>query len=185
MPRAAPCRPRSQLSHTESTGQICLCTSRLYVHSSLFDAFVQGLKAKTEALIVGDPFEATTKMGPLVSQQHLDKVLSHIETALQEGGTLLTGGKKLQGTSAYGQGFFLEPTLITGLPPLSCRTQQEEIFGPVATITPFETEEEVIGFANGTQYGLSACVWTSDVKRAHRVAKTLKVSLFATAPLRM
>jgi aminomuconate-semialdehyde/2-hydroxymuconate-6-semialdehyde dehydrogenase len=162
--------------YSHMKGQICLCTSRLYVHSSLFEAFVQGLKAKTEALVAGDPFDSLTKMGPLVSQQHLDKVLSYVDIAVQEGGTILTGGKRLQGTSdKYGQGYYMTPTLITNLPPLECRTQQEEIFGPVVTITPFDTEEDAVRFANGTQFGLSACVWTKDVKRAHRMAKRLKV----------
>ena len=92
---------------------------------------------------------------------------------MQEGGKIITGGKRLT-EPPFTHGYYLRPTIITGVPPLACRVQQEEIFGPVITVTPFQTEEQVIEYANGTKYGLSACVWSQNVKRVHRVSKALK-----------
>jgi aminomuconate-semialdehyde/2-hydroxymuconate-6-semialdehyde dehydrogenase len=128
---------------------------------------------RTKALTVGDPLDDKTKIGPLNSEAHMKKVLGYIELAKQEGGKILTGGNQTKFSGRCAEGYFVEPTVITGL-PFDCRTNQEEIFGPVVTIMPFETEEEVLGYANSTTYGLSATIWTENLKRAHRVAAQVK-----------
>lgn len=154
-------------------GEICLCGSRIFVERPLFDRFVKQFVDKTKELVVGDPLEEKTRIGALVSEAHMNKVLSYIELAKQEGGTVLTGGKRVALSGRCANGFFVEPTVVVGLPQ-ECRTNQEEIFGPVVTIMPFDTEEEVLAMANATTYGLSATVWTSHLTRAHRVAARLK-----------
>jgi aminomuconate-semialdehyde/2-hydroxymuconate-6-semialdehyde dehydrogenase len=148
-------------------GEICLCGSRIFVERKIYDEFVTRFVSATKGLLVGDPADPSTDLGALVSEGHLRKVLGYIELAKEEGGTIATGGRRLDRP-----GFFLEPTVITGL-DCNCRVLQEEIFGPVVTVTPFDREEEAIAFANSTRYGLSATVWTSDLKRAHRVAAAL------------
>jgi aminomuconate-semialdehyde/2-hydroxymuconate-6-semialdehyde dehydrogenase len=154
-------------------GEICLCGSRIFVERAIYDAFLERFVAATKQLRVGDPAEATTDVGALVSRAHLDKVMSYVELAQQEGGTILTGGKRPDGLAAnLANGFFLEPTVIAGL-SCECRVLQEEIFGPVVTVTPFDSEEDAIAFANSTRYGLSATLWTRDLARAHRVAAAL------------
>jgi aminomuconate-semialdehyde/2-hydroxymuconate-6-semialdehyde dehydrogenase len=115
-------------------------------------------------------------MGAVVSKPHMEKILSYIELAKEEGGTVLCGGKRKVLEGAYAEGYYIEPTIIEGL-HYNCRTNQEEIFGPVVTITPFDTEEEVLTMANSTQYGLAATVWTSDLKRAHRVADQVQAGI--------
>ena len=121
----------------------------------------------TNKLRVGDPLDESTDVGALVSEAHMQKVLGYVELAEQEGGRIATGGKRLDR-----KGFFVEPTVITGLGAW-CRATQEEIFGPVVTITPFESEDQAMTFANATKYGLSATLWTRDLQRAHRVAAAL------------
>lgn len=148
-------------------GEICLCGSRIFVERSIHDTFVERFVASVRKLRVGDPCDATTDVGALVSEAHMQKVLGYIELAQQEGGTIACGGRRI-GT----RGYFVEPTVITGL-ECDCRVLQEEIFGPVVTITPFDGDEQAIAFANSTRYGLSASVWTSNLKRAHRVAAAL------------
>lgn len=160
-------------SSFSNQGEICLCGSRIFVERSLYRKFVDAFVEKVKQLKVGDPLEDSTRVGALVSEPHMKKVLSYIELAMQEGGTILIGGKQVKVDGRCASGYFVEPTVITGLDE-KCRTNQEEIFGPVVTIMPFDTEEEVIGFANSTPYGLSATIWTENLKRAHRIAAQVK-----------
>ena len=153
-------------------GQICLCGSRILIQASVYDQIKSKLIDKARALTVGDPQDSSTDLGAIVSKAHFDKVLHHMEIAEKEGGQILTGGKKVSVSGRCKNGYFLAPTLIEGLPP-TCSTNQDEIFGPVATLMPFETEKEAIEMANGTRYGLSASVWTKDLNRAHRVSSAL------------
>jgi len=160
-------------SSFSNQGEICLCGSRILVERSLYTRFVEEFVKRTQALVVGDPLEEKTKIGALVSEAHLNKVLSYIELAKQEGGKILCGGKQVKLSGRCEKGYFVEPTVITGLDQ-NCRTNQEEIFGPVVTIMPFDTEEEAITYSNATLYGLSASIWTENLKKAHRVAHQLK-----------
>ncbi len=148
-------------------GEICLCGSRIFVERAIYDSFVERFVAETKKLRVGDPMEAETDVGALISEQHLEKVTRYVALAKEEGGTIVTGGNRIDRA-----GWFLEPTVVTGL-GCECRVLQEEIFGPVVTITPFDGDDEAVRFANSTRYGLSATVWTRDLRRAHRVAAEL------------
>ena len=148
-------------------GEICLCGSRIFVERSIHDAFVERFVAATRKLRIGDPLDDTTDVGALISETHLKKVMGYIDLAKQEGGSIVAGGNRIDRS-----GYFVEPTIVTGL-GCDCRVLQEEIFGPVVTITPFDDESEAIRFANSTRYGLSASVWTRDLSRAHRVAAAL------------
>jgi aminomuconate-semialdehyde/2-hydroxymuconate-6-semialdehyde dehydrogenase len=154
-------------------GQICLCGSRILVERPLYvkfrDAFVQRVKE----LPVGDPLAESTSLGAVVSEQHLQKILSYLALARQEGGTILTGGEQVRVEGRCREGWFVAPTVIEGLSG-SCRTNTEEIFGPVVTLMPFDTEEEALSLANGTDYGLSATLWTQNLSRAHRVAQQIQ-----------
>jgi aminomuconate-semialdehyde/2-hydroxymuconate-6-semialdehyde dehydrogenase len=148
-------------------GEICLCGSRIFVERSIYDTFVERFVAATKKLRIGNPTDASTDVGALISEAHLQKVTGYLALAKEEGGTIVTGGNRVDGP-----GYFLEPAVITGL-TCECRVLQEEIFGPVVTITPFEDETDAIRSANSTRYGLSATLWTRDLKRAHRVAAAL------------
>jgi aminomuconate-semialdehyde/2-hydroxymuconate-6-semialdehyde dehydrogenase len=154
-------------------GEVCLCGSRIYVERSLYDDFLEKFVARTKEMTVGNPFDENTKVGALVSKEHYKKVLSYIDIAKSEGGTFLTGGKRPDGID---KGYFIEPTIIIGLNRNS-RCVREEIFGPVVTVLPFDTEEEVLEQVNDTHYGLSASVWTSNLKRAHRVAGQIEAGM--------
>lgn len=154
-------------------GQICLCGSRLFIEIPIYEKFKEAFLEKVKELKVGDPLEKETKMGALVSSQHFEKVKSYIRLAEEEGGRLLFGGKEVKPEGRCAGGLFLEPTVFEGL-AYDCRTNMEEIFGPVITLTPFDTEEEVLKMANATEYGLSATIWTQNLTRAHRVADQLK-----------
>lgn len=149
-------------------GQICLCGSRILVERSIYDAFRDALVAKASKMVAGDPLEPATKMGAVVSESHMNKILSCIERARDEGGSVLCGGNRVFPKGGE-NGFFVAPTVIEGLGP-NCATNQEEIFGPVVTLQAFDTEEEALALANDTVYGLAATLWTTDLKRAHRVA---------------
>lgn len=157
-------------------GEICLCGSRIFVERPLYEKFLDAFVKQTKALVVGDPFDEKTRIGALVSEAHMNKVLSYIDLAQKEGGTILTGGKRITIPGRCAKGFFVEPTVVVGLPQ-ECRTNKEEIFGPVVTIMPFDTEEEALALANATTYGLSATVWTTHLTRAHRVAEKLKCGI--------
>lgn len=160
-------------SSFSNQGEICLCGSRILVERSLYQKFVDEFVKRTKELIVGDPLDEKTRLGALVSEGHMNKVLSYIDLAKREGGQILCGGKRIILPGRCVNGYFVEPTIIVGLNQ-NCRTNQEEIFGPVVTIMPFDTEEEVIGYANSNAYGLSATIWTENLKRAHRVAHQIK-----------
>ena len=152
-------------------GQICLCGSRILVERPLYDKFKTEFVQRVKALKVGDP-KQDVNLGAVVSKPHMEKVLSYVELAKEEGGTVLAGGKRANIGGEFSEGYFLEPTVIEGL-QCTCRTNQEEIFGPVVTIMPFDTDEEALMMANSTQFGLASSVWTSDLKRAHTIAREL------------
>lgn len=159
-------------SSFSNQGEICLCGSRIYIQRSIYDKFKEAFVSKTKGLKTGDPKDETNFLGAIVSQPHFEKILSYIDLAREEGGVILTGGKAIQPEGRCKDGFFIEPTIIEGL-PYNCRTNQEEIFGPVVTLTPFDTEEEVLMMANSTPYGLAATVWTTNLTKAHKVAAAL------------
>lgn len=154
-------------------GQICLCGSRIFVERSLYARFRDALVQRVQALKVGDPLVEGTDQGAVVSQLHYDKVRAYLDLAQQEGGRFLTGGRIVSVPGRCADGWFIAPTLIEGL-DAGCRTNQEEIFGPVATIMPFDDEATVLAWANSTAYGLSATVWTQHLGRAHRFAGALE-----------
>ena len=157
-------------------GQICLCGSRIYVQRGIYEKFKAAFLERVNGLTVADPLSDKARMGAVVSKEHMEKVLSYIELAKEEGGTLLTGGHRVQLDGRCEKGYFIAPTVFENL-PASCRTNQEEIFGPVVTLTPFDTEEEALAMANGTAYGLAATIWTSDLKTAHRMAAGLHAGI--------
>ncbi len=157
------------LSSFSNQGQICLCGSRILVQDTIYEKFKEEFIARVRKLTVGDPLEESSRQGAVVSHLHYDKVLGCIELAKQEGGTILLGGNRVQLTGRCENGLFIEPTIIEGLGP-GCRTNMEEIFGPVVTLQPFSTEEEALQLANTSDYGLSATIWTQDISRANRVA---------------
>jgi aminomuconate-semialdehyde/2-hydroxymuconate-6-semialdehyde dehydrogenase len=157
-------------------GQICLCGSRIFVQRGIYEKFKTAFVERVEKLTVSHPTDPKAKMGALVSKPHLEKVISYIELAKQEGGKVIAGGNQVHLEAPYNEGYFLQATVIEGL-DFKCRTNQEEIFGPVVTLTPFDTEEEVLEMANSTQYGLSATLWTSDLKRAHRMADQIEAGI--------
>lgn len=157
-------------------GQICLCGSRIFVQRSVYDKYKEAFVEKVKKLRVLPPSDPSANMGALVSKPHLEKVKSYIELAKEEGGIVLTGGEEVKMPSPYENGYYLAPTVLENL-PYNCRTNQEEIFGPVVTLTPFDTEEEVLKMANSTKYGLSATIWTSNLERAHRVADEVEAGI--------
>ena len=164
-------------SSFSNQGQICLCGSRIFVHESIYERFKNSFVEKARNLVIGDPLATNTQIGALVSESHLNKVLSYVALAKQEGGRILTGGQQVHPDQdkeqGLGKGYFMAPAVIEGL-DYQCRTNQEEIFGPVVTLTPFKSEDEAILYANSTEYGLSATVWTQDIKRAHGISDRLK-----------
>jgi len=153
-------------------GEICLSGSRIFVERPIYETFRDELLRRTQALRVADPLSGDSDVGALISENHLRKVLSYIDLAQTEGGRILTGGKQVRLPDRCENGFFVEPTIIEGLTP-DCRVNQEEIFGPVVTLMPFDGEDEAVEYANGTMYGLSATVWSENVKRCHRLANRI------------
>lgn len=199
----ADCNYEEMLSTTvrssfSNQGEICLCGSRIFVERPIYERFKTDFVERVSQLKVGDPNDPATDVGAIVSKQHFDKIMSYIELAREEGGSILYGGNAItaetqsrgarseQGAVAAGAsdskfeirnstlaGWFIAPTVIEGLPH-DCRTNQEEIFGPVVTMMPFDTEEEVLGYANGVRYGLASILWTENLTRAHRVSASLE-----------
>jgi len=154
-------------------GEICLCGSRIMVERSAYEKFKTEFVEKTKALKVGPPMEDNSRMGAIVSKPHYEKILSYIELAKQEGGKILCGGKPIKMQGEQADGWYIEPTVVEGL-PYNCRTNMEEIFGPVVTIMPFDTEEEAMQIANSTEYGLTSMLWTENLTRAHTLAEKLR-----------
>lgn len=150
-------------------GQICLCTSRLLIEESIYEKFKTEFVEQVKALTVGDPLLNSSKQGAIVSKHHFDKIMACIETAKQEGGTILCGGNAIKIDGRCSNGYFIETTVIEGL-GADCKTNQEEIFGPVVTLQSFKTEDEALQLANATNYGLQTTIWIQDISKANRVA---------------
>jgi aminomuconate-semialdehyde/2-hydroxymuconate-6-semialdehyde dehydrogenase len=178
------------LSSFSNQGEICLCGSRIFVEKPIYDKFKNDFVERTKKLKIGNPKNPETNVGAIVSKQHFDKILSYIDLAKTEGGSILCGGNPVNlSNENYHEnnpqsairnpqlnGWFIEPTIIENL-LFDCRTNQEEIFGPVVTIQPFETEEEVLSYANSVRYGLSSTVWTENLSVAHRVAAKIEAGI--------
>ena len=159
-----------------NTGQVCLCAERIYAERTIFERFVEALKLKAESLRAGWPMEQDTNLGPLISEQHRDKVMGYYRLAQAEGATVITGGGIPEFGDARDKGFYIQPTIYTGLAE-SARCVKEEIFGPVCHVAPFDSEDEAVVMANDTKYGLAASVWTSNLKRGHTIAQQMNVGI--------
>lgn len=163
-------------SSFSNNGQICLCGSRIYVQRPIYEQFKEELVKRTQFLKVGAPMAPVSDLGALVSSQHLEKIQHYLSLAELEGGKILCGGTRVEMQGELEGGYFIRPAVIEGL-PLECRTNQEEIFGPVVTIAPFDTEEEALQLANGTVYGLAATIWTQDISKANRIAEQIQAGI--------
>lgn len=163
-------------SSFSNQGQICLCGSRIFIQRGIYEKFKMAFVDKVTSSVVSFPEDPKANLGAIVSEAHLQKILGHIEIAKTEGGKLLVGGNRLFLPAPHDKGFYLEPTVFEDLPN-NCLTNQEEIFGPVVALMSFDTEEEVIAMANGTKFGLASSVWTTNVKKAHRVADKLDMGI--------
>jgi aminomuconate-semialdehyde/2-hydroxymuconate-6-semialdehyde dehydrogenase len=155
-------------------GQICLCGSRVFVERSAYEDFVERFIERASQLQCGDPLDGKTEQGAIVNKAQLDKIKFYVNLAQKEGGKIALGGSAPQPPNERcREGYFFPPTVITGL-PVSCRTNRDEIFGPVVTITPFDSEDEVIRYANDVDYGLASTIWTQNLSRSHRVAEQIQ-----------
>ena len=163
-------------SSFSNQGEICLCGSRIFIEKPLYEKFKKDFVERVGKLKVGDPMNEDTDLGAIVSKQHMEKILYYIDLAKKEGGKTLCGGSQIKLDGRCNNGWFIEPTVIEDL-PYNCRTNQEEIFGPVVTLIPFETEEEVLLMANSTEYGLASLIWTENLTRAHRAASQIKTGI--------
>ncbi len=174
--------PRTTLLDTvvrsafQNSGQICLCGSRILVERSYYEEFRDAFVARARALRVGDPLDPGTHLGPLASRAHLEKVLGCVELARSEGARVLCGGEALRIDGRCRDGWFVAPTVLEGLGP-DCRSNTEEIFGPVVSLQPFDDEEQALTLANATPYGLAASLWTRDLSRAHRLATRINAGI--------
>lgn len=157
------------LSSFANQGQICLCGSRILVHERIYEKFKAEFIQRAKNITVGDPLEDSSKQGAIVSKEHYEKILKCIELAQEEGGKILLGGHPIHLSGRCQNGYFIAPTIIEGLGP-NCKTNKEEIFGPVVTLQSFKTEDEALELANNSDYGLSATIWTENASRAHRIA---------------
>ena len=157
-------------------GQICLCASRIYIEDTIYEKFKAALVAKAQALSPQDPLNKSSKMGAIVSREHLAKILNYIELAKSEGGTILAGGNQVTLADRCQNGYFLQPTIIEGLTNQAI-CNQEEIFGPVITLQPFSSDEEALSLANESQYGLAATLWTNNLGRTHRLSEQLNTGI--------
>jgi aminomuconate-semialdehyde/2-hydroxymuconate-6-semialdehyde dehydrogenase len=163
-------------SSFSNQGQICLCGSRIYIERSIYEKFKTDFVAATKQLTVGNPLNEGTRIGAVVGEMHMNKILSYIALAKTEGGKILCGGERVLLDGENKVGYFISPTIIEGLDE-TCRTNQEEIFGPVVSIQPFDTEEEAICLANSTPYGLAATLWTENLTRAHKMGNALETGI--------
>ena len=160
-------------SSFNNLGQICLCGSRIFIQRGIYDKFKAAFLEKVAQLKVGNPLADDSNLGAIVSEVHFQKVISCIETAKEEGGKILFGGSEIKMSAELAGGKFIAPTVVENL-SYQCKTNQEEIFGPVVTIMPFETEEEVLEMANSTVYGLASILWTENLSRAMRMSQHLQ-----------
>lgn len=156
-------------------GQICLCGSKIFVEKNIYEKFKKDFVQKTSELKVGNSLDSATKIGAIVSKAHFDKIMYYIDLAKQEGGKILTGGTTVKPIGNE-NGWYIAPTIIEGLKH-NCRTNKEEIFGPVVTIMPFETEEEVLQMSNDNEYGLAATIWTENLSRANRMSSKIEAGI--------
>ena len=163
-------------SSFSNQGQICLCGSRILIERSLYNRFKEDFVKRTKELRVGVPTDEHTRVGAVVSESHMNKILSYVKLAQEEGGTVLCGGERVHLHGEEAGGYYIAPTIIEGLSH-DCRTNQEEIFGPVVTIAPFDTEEEALMKANSTMYGLASVLWTENLTRAHRMAEKIHAGI--------
>lgn len=163
-------------SSFSNQGQICLCGSRILIEKSIYSKFATAFINKTKKLQVGDPLLSTTNIGAIVSKEHFEKIQQHIKIAINDGGNILTGGNAITIEKRCENGWFIQPTVIEGL-DAACTSNQEEIFGPVVTLIPFDGMEEAISLANSTRYGLAASIWTKNLKKAHYVAQQLQCGI--------
>jgi aminomuconate-semialdehyde/2-hydroxymuconate-6-semialdehyde dehydrogenase len=159
-------------SSFSNQGEICFCGSRILIEETLYKKFKKDFVHRTKRLSVGDPLKSSTVEGAIVSSQHMEKILYYIELAKKEGGNVLCGGNRVKLSGRCKNGWFVEPTVLEGL-PYNCRTNMEEIFGPVVTLSPFKTEEEALMIANATEYGLVSIIWTENLTHAHRLSAQL------------
>jgi aminomuconate-semialdehyde/2-hydroxymuconate-6-semialdehyde dehydrogenase len=163
-------------SSFSNQGQICLCGSRIFIHASIYDAFKEAFVKRVKSAKTSYPSDPSAQLGAVVSHSHMEKILGYIALAKSEGGILLAGGNRIHLDAPHENGYYIEPTVFENLPN-QCRINQEEVFGPLVTLMPFDTEAEVIGLANDTKYGLAASVWTKDLNTAHRVADRLEMGI--------
>jgi aminomuconate-semialdehyde/2-hydroxymuconate-6-semialdehyde dehydrogenase len=162
-------------SSFSNQGQICLCGSRIFVEESIYDKFKKDFVDKVKQLNIGHPSDETTNIGALVSKSHLEKVQNYIEIAKNENGIVLCGGNKVT-IKGFENGYYFEPTVIE-VPTDECRINQEEVFGPIVTIMPFNNEDEMLQMANKVKYGLSATIWTNDLKRTMRLSNQIQAGI--------